>query len=287
VNPTHKEEFFKIFDPRFRRMPKALVLAQLPPKIRQTRLVEMSPKQKKAYDEVEQRLVTRLDDGSVLVAKTNLSAQIRLLQLASSYCTVEYVDPDDPSTWLVHLSEPSPKVDELMVVLDELGDRPCVVAAEQRKIIELAATRLEKAGISFGLITGAVDAYDRQQALERFQSGQLRVLLFTLKAGGTGLTMTAADTMIRLQRSWSLIDNMQGEDRVHRIGSEIHESINIIDIVTEGTVEETQIMRLYDKQRRLEEITRDRATLIAAGKSIVHLDEEENKIMNTFLGEPE
>jgi SNF2 family DNA or RNA helicase len=174
-----------------------------------------------------------------------------------------------------------------MVVLDELGDRPCVVAAEQRKIIELAATRLEKAGISFGLITGAVDAYDRQQALERFQSGQLRVLLFTLKAGGTGLTMTAADTMIRLQRSWSLIDNMQGEDRVHRIGSEIHESINIIDIVTEGTVEETQIMRLYDKQRRLEEITRDRATLIAAGKSIVHLDEEENKIMNTFLGEPE
>lgn len=287
VNPERKEEFFKIFDPRFRRMPKTLVLPQLPPKIRQTRLVEMTPKQKKAYDEVEKRLVTRLDDGSVLVAKTNLSAQIRLLQLASSYCTVEYVDPDDPSTWLVHLSEPSPKVDELMVVLDELGNRPVVVAAEQRKIIELAARRLEKAGISYGLITGAVDAYERQLALEDFQAGKLRVLLFTLKAGGTGLTMTAADTMIRLQRSWSLIDNMQGEDRVHRIGSEIHQSINIIDIITEGTVEETQIIRLYDKQKRLEEITRDRATLLAAGKSIVHLDEEENKIMNSFLGEPE
>lgn len=287
INPEHRDEFYRIFDPRFRRMPKALVLQQLPPKIRQTRLVEMTPKQKKAYDEVHARLVTRLADGSVLVAKSDLSAQIRLLQLASSYCTVEYVDPEDPSTWLVHLAEPSPKVDELMVVLDELGDRQVVVAAEQRKLIELAVKRLEKAGISYGLITGAVDAYDRQRALERFQSGQLRVLLFTLKAGGTGLTMTAADTMIRMQRSWSMIDNMQGEDRVHRIGSEIHEAINIIDIVTQDTVEEVQIERLYEKSRRLQEITRDRATLMAAGHSIVHLIDEENKILNSFLGEPE
>jgi SNF2 family DNA or RNA helicase len=208
------------------------------------------------------------------------------LQLASSYCIVDGGEtPDDPSTWSVELAEPSPKLDEFMAVLDELGDRPVVVAAEQRRLIELAATRLEKAGISYGLITGAVDAYDRQLALDEFQSGKLRVLLFTLKAGGTGLTMTAADTMIRLQRSWSLIDNMQGEDRVHRIGSEKHEAINIIDIITEGTVEESQVLRLYDKQKRLEEITRDRATLIAAGKSIAHLDEEEQQIMNTFLGE--
>ena len=99
--------------------------------------------------------------------------------------------------------------------------------------------------------------------------------------------MTAADTIIFLQRSWSLIDNMQGEDRVHRIGSEVHEVINVIDIVTQDTVEETQILRLHEKQKRLEEITRDRATLLAAGKTIVHLDEEENKIMNSFLGEPE
>jgi len=286
INPERREEFFKIFDPRFRRMPKALVLTQLPPKIRQTRLVEMTPKQRKAYDEVQSTLATRLADGSVLVARTNLSAQVRLLQLASSYCIVDYGEtPDDPSTWTVELAEPSPKLDELMAVLDELGDRPVVVAAEQRRLIELACARLDKAGIPYGLITGAVDAYDRQRYLEDFQAGKLRVLLFTLKAGGTGLTMTAADTMIRLQRSWSLIDNMQGEDRVHRIGSEIHESINIIDIITQDTVEEPQVMRLYDKQRRLEEITRDKATLTAAGRSIVHLEDEEAKIMNSFLGE--
>lgn len=286
INPERRDEFYKIFDPRFRRMPKALVLTQLPPKIRQRRMVEMTPKQRKAYDDVESKLATRLADGSVLVAKSNLSAQIRLLQLASSYCVVDYHDAlDDPTSWTVELTEPSPKLDELMAVLDELGDRPVVVAAEQRRLIELACTRLDKAGISYGLITGAVDAHDRQVALDDFQAGKLRVLLFTLKAGGTGLTMTAADTIIFLQRSWSMIDNKQAEDRVHRIGSEVHESINVIDIVTQDTVEETQIARLYAKSERLEEITRDRATLLKAGRSIVHLDDEENKIMNSFLGE--
>lgn len=286
INPQRKDEFYRIFDPRFRRMPKALVLSQLPPKIRTRRIVEMTPKQRRAYDEVQRALTTRLADGTILVAKSDLSAQIRLLQLASSYCTVDYNGcPDDPTQWTVELQEPSPKLDEFMAVLDELGDRPIVVAAEQRRLIELAATRLEKAGISHGLITGAVDAHARTAVLEEFQAGKLRVLLFTLKAGGTGLTMTAADTMIRLQRSWSLIDNMQGEDRVHRIGSEIHEAVHIIDIVTADTVEERQLLKLYDKQRRLEEITRDRATLLAAGKSIVHLDEEENLILNSFLGD--
>src|SRR5690349_5656741 len=224
LNPTTKEEFYKVFDPRFRRMPKALVLSQLPPKIRQTRFVEMTPKQKKAYDDLERRLITRLDDGQVLVAKSNLSAQVRLLQLASSYATITVgEDPNDVAGWSVELCEPSPKLDELALVLDELGDRPCAVAAEQRRLIELAAKRLDKAKISYGLITGAVDTFDRQQALDDFQRGRIRVLLFTLKAGGTGLTMTATDTLVRLQRSWSMIDNKQGEDRVHRIGSEKHE----------------------------------------------------------------
>lgn len=286
VNPTTKDEFFKFFDPRFRRMMKALVLPQLPPKIRTIRNVEMAPKQKKAYDDLAKRLITQLDDGTVLVARNNLSAQVRLLQLASSYATIDTLGSDDPAGWQVELCEPSPKLDELMVVLEELGDRPAVVCAESRRLIELAAARLKKTNISHGLITGTVDAYDRQQALDAFQRGELRVLLFTLKAGGVGLTMTAADTMVRLQRSWSMIDNKQGEDRIHRIGSEKHESIQIIDIICKDTVEEAQVFRLHEKSVRLDEITRDRATLLRQGLSVAHLDMEENTIINSFLGEP-
>jgi len=288
LNPATKAEFYRFFDPRFRRMSKALVLRQLPPKIYTRRMVEMSPKQRKAYKEIERQLVTRLENGDVLVAKSNLSAQVRLLQLSSSYATITTGDdPNDLAQWEVTLTDPSPKVDELMEILAELGDKPCVVSAEQRKLIELAAKRLEKAGIRYGLITGAVDEYERQVALDDLQKGRIRVLLFTLKAGGTGLTMTAVDTMVRLQRSWSMIDNKQGEDRVHRIGSERHDAINIIDVITEDTIEETQLIRLYAKTRRLEEITRDREALAREGRSIAHLDEEESKILSSNLGLPE
>ena len=95
--------------------------------------------------------------------------------------------------------------------------------------------------------------------------------------------MTAADTLVRLQRSWSLIDNQQGEDRVHRIGSEKHDTVTIIDIVTSGTVEETQLEKLHAKMLRLEEIVRDRAQLEAAGKSTAHLDAEAARIESSDL----
>lgn len=288
LNPHRRDEFYRFFDPRFRRMPKALVLTHLPPKIRSIRTVEMTPKQKKAYNELAKRLVTTLDDGSILVSPNNLSAQVRLLQLSSSYCTIETgADPNNLTGWSVELCEPSPKLDELMVILDELGDKQCVVAAESRRLIELAQARLEKAGISHGLITGAIDEWDRRVALDDFQAGKLRVLLFTVKAGGVGLTMTAADTIVFLQRSWSMIDNKQAEDRVHRIGSEHHDAVHIIELMTAGTVEEVQLLRLQEKMQRLDEINRDRVTLELAGKDASHLDVVENAILSSNLGVPE
>jgi SNF2 family DNA or RNA helicase len=186
----------------------------------------------------------------------------------------------------VTLREPSPKIDELVEIIAELGKRQFVVCAESRKLINLASARLAKIGVKHGLITGEVDQYERKTALDNLQEGKSQALLFTLKAGGTGLTMTAADTMIRLQRSWSMIDNAQAEKRVYRIGSERHESVQIIDIITMGTVEEVQLHRLLDKMRRLEEINRDRVTLIAAGMNTGDLDKFETLIMNSNLGVP-
>jgi SNF2 family DNA or RNA helicase len=285
INPEHRDEFFKILDPRFRRMPKSLVLAQLPPKIRSQRLVEMSPKQAAAYKDIEEGFLTRLTDGGLLVAPNNLAAQVRLLQLSSSYCQVEKVDPDDITSWKVTLCEPSPKVDELELIMEELGDEPLVVAAESRQLIYLASARLTKNHVPHGLITGLQNTFERERALEAFQSGRTRVLLFTVKAGGTGLTMTRASTIVFLQRSWSMIDNMQAEDRVHRIGSEHHATINVIDVVTRDTVEDrVQIPRLYEKFERLQEILRDRETLAAAGRDTTTLDAEQDRILAANLG---
>jgi len=285
-----REELFKFFDPRFRRMTKTLVLSQLPPKTRIVHKVEMTPKQRKAYSEMETGNVSYLDTGELLVARSNLTARIRLLQLASSYCDVQKPDPDDPTTWTVEMREPSPKVDALLELLDDLkaydaGGPSVVVASEQRKLLELASARLAKEKLDHTLITGAVPDAQRSINLARFQRGDVPLLMFTYKAGGVGLDMTRASVMIRLQRSWSLVDNKQGEDRVHRIGSEKHASITIIDVVTSGTVEEVQMRRLAEKLRRLEEINRDRERLIAAGVATTELDEEEALLMQADLGE--
>lgn len=277
VQPETRAEFQQVIGPRFRRVTKDEVLKQLPRKQRQLIKVEMSPKQAKAYREMETQLATRVD-GGVIVAASNLTAQIRLLQFAGSTCSVD-------EEGLVTPVDPSPKVDALLDILDAAKGKPIVVCAVQRKLIELAAKRLDKEKISYGLITGKVDEWTRKQNLKKFQEGELPVLLFTIQAGGTGLNMTAADTIVFIQRSWSMVDNRQAEDRVHRIGSEVHESINVIDIVTEGTVEENVLTRYLEKVHRLDQITEDRARAKANGLDVTELDELETFILNAHLGE--
>ena len=272
LHPATRDEFYRLIDPRFRRMPKALVLAQLPPKIHSVRHVELTPKQLKAYRDIDAELVTRLPDGSIMVAANDLVAQTRLLQFASA--TMEST-PDG-----FRMCDPSSKVDALVDILEERDGKPTLVSAMHVQLINLAASRLTKLKIPYGLITGQQQNFEREVALRAFQDGKLPVLMFTLAAGGSGLTMTAADTQVRLQRSWSLIDNLQGADRNHRIGSEIHESIHYIDVVAQDTVEEDQVERLWEKAERLEEINRDRARLQLDRQSTDELDAEAARIEN-------
>lgn len=286
LNPATRDEFLSLLDVRMRRMLKALVLDQLPAKTRVVRHVEMSPKQAKAYKEVADEYVLTTESGDKIVMNGSLPAATRLLQLSSAMCDVDKGEtPEDVGTWKVALTDTpkSPKIDELMSIIADNPDKPLAIAAEHRQLIDLAARRLTDEGIEYGVITGGVTGAQRDETIEAFQSGKLKYILFTYKAGGVGLNMTAADTLVRLQRSWSLIDNMQGEDRVHRIGSEVHEAITIIDIITADTVEETQVEKLYQKLTRLEEIVRDREQLTAAGKSTAHLDAEAARIESTDL----
>lgn len=292
IRPDTRDEFFKQLDPRFRRVLKAVVLPQLPPKVRSTRYVEMSTAQARMYREMEKGLVTRTPDGQLLVASTQLAAHTRLMQLSSSSVKVTKVDPDDPTTWEVELVEPSPKIDALEEILDELGvlsreydGPPVLVAAEHKQLINLAAKRLDKLGVRYALVTGDVSPYERQKALDALRARTIRVLMFTNKAGGVGMDMSASDTLINLQRSWSLVDERQKEDRNHRIGSEIHECVRIIDVITRDTVEEDQVKTLLEKLERLEEITRDRAALLARDPHAItgELDAAEAEIMSRGL----
>jgi SNF2 family DNA or RNA helicase len=186
------------------------------------------------------------------------------LQFANSFAESHLVDEFTGETKVI-LAAPSCKVDALMddIKSGDFGDDSVAVCAVSRQLIELLSTEMTKASIPHGLITGAQNEDERQQAVDDFQSGKIKWILFTAQAGGVGITLTAARRMVMLQRPWSLVDYKQALDRVHRIGSEIHDSITIIDYVTDGTIEERVIDVLDSKAESFEQIVKDKEKLLA------------------------
>lgn len=249
-----KDEFYKVFDSRFIRHIISEVLPDIPPLLPpQIRFVEMGAAQAKAYKKMQKDMVAQVDGGTIV--ETNpLTLAIRLSQFACAYA--ELGQDGNPV-----LAEPSNKIDALLELVEERNGRPLVAMAESRQLIELAEARLKKAGIPFVSIHGGIPEEERDEAQQRFQTGRIPVFLGTLGAGSEGLTLTAADTFVYLQRSWSHLKNKQAEGRVRRPGSEIHEHIQIIDLVTEGTIEEKRLQQLGGKADRLEQIVRDRQAM--------------------------
>jgi SNF2 family DNA or RNA helicase len=262
VKPMMQDEFYKSVNPVMRRMLKKVVLPHLPPIVNERRDIEMSPKQKKAYEQMRDTMIAELESGDALTAPSILTQTTRLLQFASSYADTT-VDETTGEIKTV-LTEPSCKVDSLMddISNGDFGDDSVAVCAVSRQLIEILSAAMTKAKIPHGLITGAQTEDERQKAVDDFQEGRIKWILFTAQAGGVGITLTTARRLVMLQRPWSLVDHKQALDRVHRIGSEIHDSILIMDYVTEGTIEERVLQVLETKSDNFEQIVRDKDQLM-------------------------
>lgn len=287
IKPEMREEFFSIIDHRFRRMPKYLVLPYLPPKLRKTLYAEMSAKQKKSYRQMKEEGIAWVGEEEELeavIATNPMVKNLRLIQLASSYAEINEQDK-------VRLTEPSNKVDALIDIMEQQPDEYFVVFAESRQLLEIASRRLEKEGITHRMIVGGMSDAMRGRAEDDFQQGHVRAILGTIGAMSESVTLTRARYAVFLQRSWRMLGNKQAEDRVHRIGSEVHESVLIIDIVAPGTAEEKQIEKLQEKMARLDEITRDKQLLhnaatngdLDAVAALRQLEYEEESITETDL----
>jgi SNF2 family DNA or RNA helicase len=253
LNPYTQQEFYDLITPRFLRRPKALVNPWLPEKVRERRDVELPPKQRKAYDSFVKDSIAVLDSGTAIAADP-LTILTRLTQLSSATVDID-------ATGQVRLTAPSSKVDALIELLNDMAaNESLVVFAVSRQLLVLAHERLEKEGISHGEVWGDQGERERQQTIDAFQSGNLRVILCTFGAGSESITLTRASTICFLQRSWSMVSNRQAEDRVHRVGQEA-ESVLVMDFVAPGTVEESIIEAVQFKSELLEEITRDKESV--------------------------
>lgn len=264
IRESMKQEFFYGLDPFFRRVSKEAVLDFLPPLLRERRDVYMNPKQKKAYNQMRDNMIAELDDGDVVYTTSALTKMTRLLQFASAYAEIQMERVYDEELQeavdkpKVRLSDPSCKISAFMEDMEDFGDNSVVVFAASKQLINMLSEKLTKEGVAHGLITGDQDAVERKGYMEDFQSGKIKYILCTLSAGGTGITLTKGSIMVFLQRSWSMIDNLQAEARAYRIGSEQHESVLIVDYVTKDTAEEAVIKAVENKTDQLQEVLRDK-----------------------------
>jgi SNF2 family DNA or RNA helicase len=254
VNPLNQEELFSFLDPRFRRVPKEILLPFLPAKVFEERICTMAKKQKDAYNDMAATMIAELETG-VVVTTNPLAQYTRMLQFAGAYA--EILDDGE-----VGLQMPSCKVEAMSEVLGDIGNESCAISMVSRQLLHLCEERLLKDGITFTSIHGGQSMDQRAAIIDDFQQRRVQVILLMAQSGGVGITLTTSPYLVRLQRSWSIIDNQQTEDRVHRIGSEQHKQVTIIDIFTEGTLEMArQIERLREKDENLNEILRDKETL--------------------------
>lgn len=257
--------------PWFVRRRKEDVLKDLPEKTYTDVWVDLHPKQRRAYNEMRDDMITWVEnnkDKSLPVMAAVVVAQLtRLQQFALGYMEGEQTTRRvrDKETgkvsvepW-VHwtISDPSSKLDAVMEIIKDNPSKQFVIFSQFKSVLNLLGKRLTKAKIPHGLYTGDVKKSDRDKLVRDFQAGKVRIFMGTIAAGGEGITLTASDTVIFLDRSWKPSKNRQAEDRVHRIGQT--NAVQIIDIMARDTVDLGRRQRINMKWEWIQEILGDSA----------------------------
>lgn len=258
IRPERLDEFHKATSHRILRRPKALILPELPPKVYTERRIELSTAERKSYDEMKTKLITQLDTGT-LFASSPLVLAARLFQMSSGVIDVKRGDDDGQTE--VTFTGKSSTLDEVDELVSEMSPTPVVIFFVNVGLVKLCTERLLKKGYHVSTVFGEVAPADRAIAIRDFQEGRTNVFIGTYASAGEGVTLTRASTMIRAQRPWSSLQDMQGEDRLHRIGAEGHESITYVDIVVENTIAAHIPALLARKSDNLQEILRDEEVL--------------------------
>lgn len=205
---------------------KKNVLKDLPDKLRSTLEVELYPDHRKQYNELRETMLLELDETEI-AAPTVLALMTRLRQLGDATFLLE---PDNKT--------PSAKYDAVVDLVKDMDPaKQVVVFVQFVRMAKAINAGLNEMKIPTGIIIGEVSAPDREVVREKFQRGDLKVLVITLATGAESITLTAADTMIFVDKPWSPSTLAQAEDRIHRIGQEA-DMVHYIYISAIDTVDE-------------------------------------------------
>lgn len=226
------------------RRTKGEVLKDLPARTEMNLYVELSPAERAVYDQVRMSAIGEVDSIAKLPEIQDqrfriLALLTRLRQLA---CHPKMVH----ESW----AEGSAKLTQLQETLQQLREEGHRVLIFSQFVKHLALIRemLDAEKISYQYLDGQTSAADRQKEVDKFQNGDATAFLISLKAGGTGLNLTAADYVIHMDPWWNPAVEDQATDRAHRIGQD--KPVMVYRIVAQNTIEE-EILRLHDTKRDL------------------------------------
>ncbi|QGH72167.1 MAG: chromatin remodeling complex ATPase like protein [Caudovirales sp. ctOwN3] len=226
----------------------------LPEKIYVRRYFDLEAEQKKLYKDIKENLRIEFSDGN-FEAMNKLTAVLRLQQVACGLTPVS----DEKSAIMAPIfqnPEDNPRIKVLLDIIEELQGK-AIIWARFKKDIEQIAKVLEKEYPgSTVLYYGEVDSDTRSEGVKRFQEDPaVRFFIGTQAAGGTGLTLTEASSVIYYSNSFSLEDRLQSEDRAHRIGQK--NNVTYYDIEAVDSVDNRIITALRMKKDVASMITKD------------------------------
>lgn len=234
VGYKNLEEIRAMMDNIMLRRLKTEVL-DLPEKIRKIEYVDMTPKQTQIYKEVYNGVMSELQ--KIKFSNNPLSMMIRLRQ-ATGWTGV-----------LSQTVEESAKMDRMIELVQEIvaSGQKAIIFSNWESMTEVAKEKLKSHNPAY--ITGATKADERMKEVERFQNNdKCKVIIGTIGAMGTGLTLTAAQNVIFLDSPWNMALKAQAEDRAHRIGTK--GTVNIITLVCKNTIDE-RIEELVEKKGQI------------------------------------
>jgi superfamily II DNA or RNA helicase len=252
-----RETLRRLIGPFLLRRTKAEVLSELPPRTEIVIRVEPSDGEARLLAALRRQAMQAMAHGAMPTEQRRFHILAELTRLRRAACHPMLVAPE--------LGLPSSKLEQLVELVKELTDNRhrALVFSQFVDYLTLVRQRLDAEGISYRYLDGSTPAKAREAEVAAFQAGAGSVFLLSLKAGGVGLNLTAADYVIHLDPWWNPAVEQQASDRAHRIGQT--RPVTVYKLVLAGSIEE-QILALHGAKRELiDQVIGEQSTVAAIG----------------------
>ncbi|MBX2863185.1 MAG: DEAD/DEAH box helicase [Leptolyngbyaceae cyanobacterium MAG.088] len=232
----------KLIQPFMLRRTKSQVLDELPSRTEITLHVQLSTEEKALYEALRRDAIAKLTTTDAKAGAKHLQVLAEITRLRRMCCNPQLVVPE--------MAPSSAKLQLFGEVLEELlsNRHKALVFSQFVDHLKILRNYLDEQKIAYQYLDGSTPAKQRKRRVDAFQSGNGTVFLISLKAGGTGLNLTAADYVIHMDPWWNPAVEDQASDRAHRIGQT--RPVTIYRLVTKDTIEE-KIVELHNKKRDL------------------------------------